>query len=126
MPKVSLYKEGILVSEYPLHALVDLYELKLEYKERQAICHTPHYLMVKTQGLRILSQEAMEFLAGPEHSEITKAVAIFVDPDIGYFEHSKILLWMLKNIHKPKFEIEVFDNEDMALEWISNYCNENG
>ena len=53
---------------------------------------------------------------------MTKAVAIVVDPESGYYEHGNNILWLVKNIDKPKYDTEVFDNEDSALEWLSNYC----
>ncbi len=121
MPKVSQYKEGILVSEYPPLARVGLKDVKSEFADRIAICNEPHCILVKIHGVSLMTDEAVEFVLSPEHTEITKAVAFLTDPESGYYEHENNILWLVKNIDKPKFNIEVFDNEDSAVEWLSKY-----
>ena len=98
MSKVSQYKEGILVSEYPLHARIGIKDVKDAYADRIAICRDPHCLLVILHGLALLTDEAVEFLMSPENTEMTKAVAIVVDSESGYYEHSKNILWLVKNI----------------------------
>ena len=121
MPKVRQYKEGILISEYPLHAKIGLKDVKSAYEDRMKICNKPHCLLVILHGLALITDEAVEFLISPENTEMTKAVAIVVDPESGYYEHSNNIIWMLKNIDKPEYDIEIFDNEDLALEWLNKY-----
>lgn len=71
-----------------------------------------------------MTDEAVEFVVSPEHTKMTKAVAFVTDSESGYYKHSNIILWLIKNIDKPVFHFEVFDNEDSALEWLSNHCND--
>ena len=124
MPKVSHYKEGILVSEYPLHARIGVKDVKSAFADRMVICNEPHCQLVILHGVALITDEAVEFLVSPENTEMTKAVAIVVDSKSGFFEHSKQILWLIKNIDKPEFPFEYFENEDLALEWLSSYCDD--
>jgi hypothetical protein len=119
---VSQYKEGILVSEYPVRARIGLEDVKSEYADRMTICQEPHCVLIKLHGVSLITDEAVEFVVSPENTEMTKAVAFVVDVESGYYEHGNNILWMIKNIDKPKFNIELFNNEDSAVEWLSNYC----
>jgi hypothetical protein len=124
LPKVSRYKEGILVSEYPMHSRIGLKEVKSVYEARMAICQTPHCLLVKLRGISLITDEAVEFITSSKVSEITKAIAVVLDSESGYYERSKQIFWLVKNIDKPKFPFEAFNDEDSALEWLSQYCND--
>ncbi len=121
MPKVSQREDGILVVEYPAHARIGLKDVKSAYGDRMAICQEPHCILSIIHGIALITDEAVEFLISSEHTEMIKANAIVVDPESGYYEHGNNILWMLKNIDKPKVNVEVFDNEDLALEWLSKY-----
>jgi hypothetical protein len=121
---VSKYKEGILVSEYPLHSRVGLKEVKSVYEARMAICQTPHCLLVKLRGISLITDEAVEFIKSSKISEITKAMAVVTDSESGYYERSKQIFWLIKNVDKVEFPFEVFDDEDSALEWLSIYCKD--
>ncbi len=121
---MSQFKEGILLVEYPVHARIGLKDVKSALADRMAICKERHCILVRMHGLSLITDEAMEFLMSPESMEMTKAVAVVTDSESGYFEHGKQILWMFKNIDKPKTNFEVFDNEKLALEWLSNYCND--
>lgn len=121
MPKVSQRENGILVVEYPAHARIGLKDVKSAYEDRMAICQEPHCILSIIHGISLITDEAVEFLMSPEHTEMIKANAIVVDSKSGYYEHDNNILWMLKNIDKPKVNVEVFDNEESALEWLSHY-----
>lgn len=75
-------------------------------------------------GVSLVTDEAVDFLMSPEHVKMAIANAILVDSKSGFYEHSKNILWRLKNINKLDVIVEIFDDEELALEWLSKYCND--
>lgn len=124
MIKVRQYSKGILISEYPMHARVGLKDVKQELADRISICKEPHCVMTILHGVALITEEAEEFLISLEITEMTKAVAVVIDPQSGYYENANNILWRIKNMDKPKYRFEVFDNKDSALEWLNNCCND--
>lgn len=122
---MSLYKEGILLVEFPVHARIGLKEAKSAYADRMAIGQEPpHCILLKMHGISLITDEAVEFMKSPEYTKTIKAIAVVADPESGFFEHGNNIMWVVKNIDKPNFNSEMFDNEDSALEWLRNYCND--
>jgi hypothetical protein len=118
---VSKYKEGILVTEYPENAKIDCSEIEQVYDEQRALSNgKPYCVLIKTHGIALITEKAMG-CSKSDYAGLTKAVAVLIDPDKAYFEYSKQLLWIIKNIDKPKFEMEIFENEENAMHWLEDF-----
>ncbi len=107
--------------EYPRHATVTLGDVKDEYKQRTDISKEKGPLLVILHGLAIFSEEAQAFLRGAEHSAITSAAAILVDPAAGYYEHSIILVDSFRTSDVLPYDLKIFQDEKSALRWLENY-----
>jgi len=119
--KVQIDKLGIMCVEYPLHATVGINEIKQEYKKRIKITDKKTPLLVKIHGMSFFTDEAQEFLCSPKNVAITSAAAIVRDTNAGYFEHSNVLMNVFKMIKKPSFDVNVFDTDAAAYEWLKQY-----
>ena len=107
--------------EYPRHATVTLGDVTDEYKQRTDISKEKRPLLVILHGLAIFSEDAQTFLRGTEHSAITSAAAILVDPAAGYYEHSIILIDSFRTSDVLPFDLKVFEEEQSALQWLESY-----
>ncbi len=119
--KVWLGEDGVMRVEYPRHATVTLGDVTDEYKQRTDISKEKRPLLVILHGLAIFSEEAQTFLRGTEHTAITSAAAILVDPTAGYYEHSIILIDSFRTSNVLPFDLKVFEDEQSALRWLKNY-----
>lgn len=119
--KVWLGDDGVMRVEYPRHATVTLGDVQDEYKQRTDISKEKCPLLVILHGLAIFSEEAQTFLRGSEHSAITSAVAILVDPAAGYYEHSIVLIDSFQRSDALPYDLKVFEDKQSALLWLKDY-----
>jgi hypothetical protein len=110
--------------EFPVHARIGLKDLKSAFAARMALCPKPQCVLVRIHGLSLITDEAVEFWKSSQVSETLIAEAVVVNIKKGFYKRSKQILWLMKNIDKPEFPFDFFDNEDSALEWLSKYCND--
>jgi hypothetical protein len=119
--KVQLDSDGIMRVEYPHHKFVTLDDVQKEYRKRLNITHEKTPLLVKVHGVTSFDAEAQQFLCGSEHCAITLAAAVVTDSQAGYFEYTNMLMAIFKELTKPLFDFEVFEDEAAALKWLKTY-----
>ena len=77
--------------------------------------------MVNLHGVSSFNEEAQRFVSSNQYAEITMAAAVVLDPEAGYFEHSKLLLDLFKSLNPAPYDIRVFDDIEPARAWLKTY-----
>ncbi len=119
--QVSIDSNGIAIIEYPLHAIVTLQDIQTEYQLRISITNKKVPILVNLHGVSSFNEEAQRFVSSDQYAEITMAAAVVLDPKAGYFEPSKLLLDLFKNLNPAPYDIRVFEDIKPAKAWLKTY-----
>ena len=124
MVEVKQVEDGILSSEFPPHAVVSKELLEEETAKRLALTDKPHAFLVKLHGLHQITDQAWDIISGNFFDTITTALAIFHDPNSGYYEHGKIMV-DIKFLQGTavNYPVKYFDNEEDALDWLRSFID---
>ena len=120
--EVTLLEDGIICSEWPLHAQVSKYAMVDETTQRQNLINKPHALLVKLHGITDISEDAWEIISGDFFCSITTALAILYDNKSGYYEHGKIMVDLrFINGRTVNYPMKYFDHEKSAINWLHSF-----
>ena len=119
--EVKIDSDGIMHVEYPCLSIVSIHDVQEEYRKRLDITNTKTPLLVKIHGVASFSEDAQKFLCSAGHCAITSAAAVIGDSNAGYFEHSKILVDLFKDLNKIPFDFKYFEDEESAITWLKTY-----
>lgn len=76
--EVKLIEDGILCSEWPLHATVSRESMEDETAQRIILCKESHSLLLKLHGIKLITDDAWNIISGDYFRSITTALQLFM------------------------------------------------